>query len=211
MNHEEIDALESTLSTKLPRAYRELLAGYPEDFLQNSDSEELLFSSSELIEEGTYWLYSAFLEDDEVELPEGCIAIGTNGAGDHYFLHPEHGDRVFIYLHEEDDFDVEADDLAAYLRHCRIVIHWWTLSETLTSDDPPALVAGLDLSDLFDDDVKSQVAFEASEVAERVLRFDQNQLPVNPDQASSRALQYLRNRLDPDFVVEPPFEDWELG
>lgn len=43
-----------------------------------------------------------------------------------------------------------------------------------------------------------------------VLDVDADGRVLNEDAAGRRAAQYLRSYCDPQYVVEPPFEDWEL-
>jgi len=43
-----------------------------------------------------------------------------------------------------------------------------------------------------------------------VLELDERGEVVNSAQASKRAAQWIRRFIDPDYVVDPPFEDWEL-
>jgi hypothetical protein len=43
-----------------------------------------------------------------------------------------------------------------------------------------------------------------------VLDVDEAGLVTNFDQASWRAAQWIRSYLDPDYTVQPPFEDWEF-
>jgi hypothetical protein len=51
---------------------------------------------------------------------------------------------------------------------------------------------------------------------ERIFAIFTNVLEVGPsgdilnaDQATHRAAQWIRSSLDPTYIVEPPFEDWE--
>jgi len=43
-----------------------------------------------------------------------------------------------------------------------------------------------------------------------VLELDAEGNVLNPDEAKRRAAQYIRRFVDPEYVVEPPFADWEL-
>jgi hypothetical protein len=43
-----------------------------------------------------------------------------------------------------------------------------------------------------------------------VIELDESGRVINAKYAERRALQYLRQYCDPDYEVEPPFEDWEL-
>jgi hypothetical protein len=44
-----------------------------------------------------------------------------------------------------------------------------------------------------------------------VIEFNEQGDPVNAKYAEYRAAQYIRSYCDPGFVVEPPFEDWEIA
>ncbi|MEZ6123055.1 MAG: hypothetical protein R3C49_07760 [Planctomycetaceae bacterium] len=43
-----------------------------------------------------------------------------------------------------------------------------------------------------------------------VLKLDEKGLVLNAKYANKRATDYLRAYCDPNYTVEPPFEDWEL-
>ncbi|HVK02545.1 MAG TPA: hypothetical protein VM490_03670 [Armatimonadaceae bacterium] len=42
------------------------------------------------------------------------------------------------------------------------------------------------------------------------LELDEADAPTNVPQAERRVAQYLRRMHDEEYVVEPPFEEWEL-
>jgi len=42
-----------------------------------------------------------------------------------------------------------------------------------------------------------------------VIEFNDSGVPINAKYAEYRAAQYMRSYCDPDYVVTPPFEDWE--
>lgn len=44
-----------------------------------------------------------------------------------------------------------------------------------------------------------------------VIELDDKGVVLNAKYAEKRATDYLRGYCDPLFVVEPPFEDWELA
>ncbi len=44
-----------------------------------------------------------------------------------------------------------------------------------------------------------------------VIELDENGEVLNAKYAEKRATDYLRRYFDPTFVVEPPFEDWEIA
>lgn len=43
-----------------------------------------------------------------------------------------------------------------------------------------------------------------------VIEMDKNGEVLNAKYAEKRATDYLRAYCDPNFLVEPPYEDWEL-
>ena len=43
-----------------------------------------------------------------------------------------------------------------------------------------------------------------------VLELDERGEVVNGPEATKRAAQWIRRFIDPEFVVDPPFQDWEL-
>ena len=43
-----------------------------------------------------------------------------------------------------------------------------------------------------------------------VLELDENGHVMNAQHAQKRATDYLRAYCDPNFTVDPPYEDWEL-
>lgn len=44
-----------------------------------------------------------------------------------------------------------------------------------------------------------------------VLELDEDGQVLNAHYAQKRATDYLRAYCDPNFVVEPPYEDWEVA
>jgi diguanylate cyclase (GGDEF)-like protein len=44
-----------------------------------------------------------------------------------------------------------------------------------------------------------------------VLTLDERGHPTNTKEAEARAAQYVRSYCDPTYVVEPPFEQWEMN
>lgn len=44
-----------------------------------------------------------------------------------------------------------------------------------------------------------------------VLELDEEGVVQNARHAEHRAAQYIRSYVDPTYVVEPPFEDWEVS
>nr|WP_299169537.1 hypothetical protein [uncultured Allomuricauda sp.] len=43
-----------------------------------------------------------------------------------------------------------------------------------------------------------------------VIELDETGAVQNDEYAQKRATDYLRSYCDPDFEVEPPYEDWEI-
>lgn len=44
-----------------------------------------------------------------------------------------------------------------------------------------------------------------------VIELDENGQVLNAKYAEKRATDYLRSYCDPNFKVEPPYEDWEIA
>lgn len=51
---------------------------------------------------------------------------------------------------------------------------------------------------------------QAFAIYANVIVLDEQGTVLNAKYAEKRATQYIRFYCDPTFVVEPPFEDWEL-
>ena len=67
------------------------------------------------------------------------------------------------------------------------------------------------------EDYDYSAIFEEPSELERVfaiwgnlLELDEGGEVVDSARAHRRAAQYIRRFIDPEFVVEPPFEEWEL-
>lgn len=43
-----------------------------------------------------------------------------------------------------------------------------------------------------------------------VLEVDESGSVLNEDEAARRAAQYIRSMVDPNYIVEPPFQAWEI-
>lgn len=65
---------------------------------------------------------------------------------------------------------------------------------------------GVDYARLF---VEPSALEQTYAIFANVLEIDDNGR-VNDARASLRAAQYIRSYVDQSYVVEPPFEDWEL-
>lgn len=67
------------------------------------------------------------------------------------------------------------------------------------------------------DDIEYSCIFEEPSALEQVyaifanvIEMDENGIVLNARHAEKRATQYIRRDIDKTYVVEPPFEDWEL-
>ena len=54
------------------------------------------------------------------------------------------------------------------------------------------------------------MAEQASAIFCNVLELDEDGRPTNANEAEIRAAQYIRGYCDPEYTVDPPFEDWEI-
>jgi hypothetical protein len=66
---------------------------------------------------------------------------------------------------------------------------------------------GYDYSSLFENPSDLERVFA---IWSNVLELDDEGTVLNPKDAQHRAAQYIRRFVDPSYVVEPPFEPWEL-
>jgi len=69
------------------------------------------------------------------------------------------------------------------------------------------LLEGVDYSAIF---VEPSAMEEAFAVFVNVLEVDQNGKVTNAKEAEHRAAQSIRRYCDPNYVVTPPFQDWEV-
>jgi hypothetical protein len=68
------------------------------------------------------------------------------------------------------------------------------------------LLEGIDYSCIF----REPSALEATmAIYANVLRIDESGQVLNAMTAERRAAQWIRSYVDPDYLVHPPFEDWE--
>lgn len=51
---------------------------------------------------------------------------------------------------------------------------------------------------------------QAYAIFANVIEFSSDGAPTNAKYAEYRAAQYMRAYCDPEYVVDPPFEDWEV-
>ena len=69
------------------------------------------------------------------------------------------------------------------------------------------LLEGIDYSCIFDEPSALEQTYA---IFANVLELDQSGAVLNAKHAERRAAQYIRSYLDSSYVVEPPFEDWEV-
>src|SRR3954466_8853504 len=70
------------------------------------------------------------------------------------------------------------------------------------------LLKGIDYSCIF----REPSALEAAmAIYANVLRMDESAWVLNARAAERRAAQPIRSYVDPMYVVDPPFEDWEVA
>lgn len=66
---------------------------------------------------------------------------------------------------------------------------------------------GINYLDLFG---KEPSAIEqAFAIFANVIELDKNGIVINAKYAEKRAVDYIRSYCDPNFKVQPPYEDWE--
>jgi hypothetical protein len=70
------------------------------------------------------------------------------------------------------------------------------------------LLDKIDYKCIFDEPSALQAAYA---IFANVLEFDETEQVLNAKYAEKRAAQSIRRYLDPEFRVEPPFEDWEVA
>jgi hypothetical protein len=80
---------------------------------------------------------------------------------------------------------------------------YWVANGTVGSP----LLEGIDYSCIFAEPSALEQAFA---IFANVLEFDDGGKVLNAKHAERRAAQSIRSYVDPDYVVEPPFEDWEV-
>ncbi|MDC3954050.1 DUF7677 family protein [Polyangium jinanense] len=69
------------------------------------------------------------------------------------------------------------------------------------------LLDGVDYSAIFEEPSALEQTYA---IFMNVLEFDDAGIVLNAKQAERRAAQFIRSYVEPDYVVEPPFEDWEV-
>ncbi|MDO7875618.1 hypothetical protein Q5H93_12815 [Hymenobacter sp. ASUV-10] len=71
------------------------------------------------------------------------------------------------------------------------------------------LLRGIEYLDLYGEEPSA--IEQAFAIYANVLELDAEGEVLNAAYAEQRATQYIRAYCDPEVVVEPPFEDWELA
>jgi hypothetical protein len=91
-------------------------------------------------------------------------------------------------------------DLSAELR----LFAFYLVNRTL---EPDVLPSDLDYSSIFDEPSALEMVFA---IWANVITLDENGKVGNAARASRRAAQSIRLFVEPGYVVEPPFEEWEI-
>jgi hypothetical protein len=69
------------------------------------------------------------------------------------------------------------------------------------------LLDGIDYSCIFEEPSALEQAYA---IFVNTLELDDRGVVVNEKHAERRAAQFIRSYVQPAYVVEPPFEDWEV-
>lgn len=93
-----------------------------------------------------------------------------------------------------------SEDVRSRLRHLAFYLVNGTFCANVIPDE-------MDYSSVFDDPSALEMTFA---IWSNVLELDDNGDVINDDTATRRAAQFVRRYIDPSYIVEPPFEDWEL-
>jgi hypothetical protein len=93
-----------------------------------------------------------------------------------------------------------SEDLRAYLRLFAFYLANGTVDWELLGEE-------WDYSSLFANPSDLEQVFA---IWSNVLELDDEGNVLNPGAAKRRAAQYIRRFVDPSYIVEPPFAEWEL-
>ena len=93
-----------------------------------------------------------------------------------------------------------SEDVRSRLRFLAFYIVNGTLCDDVIPDK-------MDYSAVLEDPSALEMTFA---IWSNVLELDEEGNVINDDLATRRAAQFVRRFVDPQYVVEPPFEDWEL-
>ena len=69
------------------------------------------------------------------------------------------------------------------------------------------LLEGIDYSSIF---VEPSALEQTYAIFANTLELVKNGTVLNAKHAEHRAAQFIRSYVAPDYIVEPPFEDWEV-
>jgi hypothetical protein len=93
--------------------------------------------------------------------------------------------------------------LSPSVSHAVRLFSFWMANRTVGLP----LLNGLDYSCIFEEPSALEQAYA---IFINVLELDDLGTVLNAKHAEHRAAQSIRRYIDSDYVVEPPFEDWEL-
>ncbi len=93
--------------------------------------------------------------------------------------------------------------LSTSFRHHIRTFSFWVANRTVGMP----VLEGVDYSCIFSEPSALEQAYA---IYCNVLDLDEAGTVINDRQAQHRAAQYIRQYCEPSYVVEPPFEDWEV-
>ena len=94
--------------------------------------------------------------------------------------------------------------LSEDVRACLRLFAFYLANSTV---DMKLLGDGWDYSSLFENPSDLERVFA---IWSNVLEISDDGEVLNGHEAQRRAAQYIRHFMDPEYVVEPPFAEWEL-
>ncbi|MRG92115.1 DUF7677 family protein [Polyangium spumosum] len=89
------------------------------------------------------------------------------------------------------------------VRHAVRLFSFWLANRTVGLP----LLDGVDYSAIFEEPSALEQAYA---IFMNVLEFDDAGIVQNARHAERRAAQFIRRYVEPSYIVEPPFEDWEV-
>jgi len=93
--------------------------------------------------------------------------------------------------------------LSEHVRGCLRLFAFWLTNGTLQ-------VRGLEWVDYKSHLEWPSTVEQTFAIWSNIIEFDDHGNVLNEEQAKHRAAQYIRQFADQTYVVDPPFEDWEL-
>lgn len=93
-----------------------------------------------------------------------------------------------------------SEDVRSRLRFLAFFIANGTLCADIIPDD-------MDYSVILEEPSALEMTFA---IWSNILEIDEDGNVTNDDHATHRAAQFVRHFVDPEYVVDPPFESWEL-